>query len=87
MTTLIIKKKMTLLIKNVQPLGSSRKLPPRVDIFISDDKISAFGNFSSKGADETIDGRGAYISPGFIDVNTDSDRYSDADWHTGYGRQ
>ena len=66
---------MTLIIKNVQPLGSARKLPQRMDIFISGDKISAFGNFSSKGADETIDGRGAYVSPGFIDVNTDSDHY------------
>ncbi len=66
---------MTLIIKNVQPLGSTRKLPPQIDIFISGDKISAFGSFSSKGADETIDGKGAYISPGFIDVNTDSDHY------------
>ena len=66
---------MTLIIKNVQPLGSTRKLPPRIDIFISGDKISAFGSFSSKGADETIDGKGAYVSPGFIDVNTDSDHY------------
>ncbi|MEK7547203.1 MAG: amidohydrolase family protein [Patescibacteria group bacterium] len=66
---------MTLLIKNVQPLGSARELPPRTDIFISGDKISAFGNFSSKGADETIDGQGAYASPGFIDIDTDSDHY------------
>src|SRR3989338_776433 len=66
---------MTLLIKNVQPIGAGNKLPERTDIFISGDKISAFGNFSSKGADETIDGQGAYVSPGFIDVNTDSDHY------------
>ncbi len=66
---------MTLLIKNVQPIGSTRKFPEHTDIFISGDKISAFGNFSSKGADETIDGQGAYASPGFIDVNTDSDHY------------
>ncbi len=66
---------MTLLIKNVQLIGTARKFPERTDIFVSGDKISAFGNFSSKGADETIDGQGAYASPGFIDVNTDSDHY------------
>ncbi len=64
---------MTLLIKNVQVLGSPYKLPPKIDIFISGEKISAFGNFPSRGADEIIDGQGAYLSPGFIDVNTDSD--------------
>ncbi|MBI4085116.1 MAG: amidohydrolase family protein [Candidatus Liptonbacteria bacterium] len=66
---------MTLLIKNVQPLCAARKMPPRVDVFVSGDRISAFGSFSSRGADETIDGQDAYISPGFIDVNTDSDHY------------
>ncbi len=66
---------MTLLIKNAQPLGCPHALPPRVDIFISGDKISAFGNFPAKGADEVIDSQGAYLSPGFIDVNTDSDHY------------
>ncbi|MBI4085929.1 MAG: amidohydrolase family protein [Candidatus Liptonbacteria bacterium] len=66
---------MTLLIKNVQVLGSAQKLPERIDIFISGDKISAFGNFPTRGADEVIEGQGAYVSPGFIDVNTDSDHY------------
>lgn len=66
---------MTLLIKNVQVLGSAQKLPPRIDIFISGDKISAFGSFPTRGADEVIDGQGIYVSPGFIDVDTDSDHY------------
>jgi len=66
---------MTLLIKNVQVLGSAQKLPPRIDIFISGDKISAFGNFPTRGADEVIEGQGMYVSPGFIDVDTDSDHY------------
>jgi len=66
---------MTLLIKNVQLVGQSGKMQPKSDIFISGDKISALGDFSSKGADETIDGQGAYASPGFIDINTDSDHY------------
>lgn len=66
---------MTLLIKNVQALGSAQKLPERIDIFVSGDKISAFGSFPTRGADEVIEGQGIYISPGFIDVNTDSDHY------------
>lgn len=66
---------MTLLIKNVQIFGLNGKAPVKSDIFISGDKISAIGDFSSKGADQTIDGQGAYASPGFIDVNTDSDHY------------
>ncbi len=66
---------MTVIIKNVRPLAAARQLPQQVDVLISGDKISAFGSFPSKGADETIDGQGAYLSPGFVDVNTDSDHY------------
>jgi N-acyl-D-amino-acid deacylase len=66
---------MTLLIKNVHILGGSREFPDLSDVFVSDDKISAMGTFTNKKADETIDGQGAYLSPGFIDVNTDSDHY------------
>ena len=66
---------MTLLIKGVQILGAAKGIPERGDIFISGDKISAIGNFPSKKADNVIDGQGAYVSPGFIDVNTDSDHY------------
>src|SRR5271170_3941874 len=66
---------MTLLIKNVRVLGANRVIPLPVDVFVSDDKISAIGNFPDKKADEVLDGQGAYLSPGFIDVNTDSDHY------------
>lgn len=66
---------MTLLIKNVQIVGRSEGQLEPADVFVSGDKISAIGNFSSKKADEIIDGQGAYLSPGFIDVNTDSDHY------------
>ncbi len=66
---------MTLLIKNVQILGSVEKLSGTHDIFVTGDKISAIGDFGNKKADEIIDGQGAYLSPGFIDVNTDSDHY------------
>lgn len=66
---------MTLLIKGVRVLGAFRKFPEPVDVFVNGDKISAIGNFSDKKADRIIEGQGAYLAPGFIDVNTDSDHY------------
>jgi N-acyl-D-amino-acid deacylase len=66
---------MTLLIKNVQIVGGAKEFPEPRDVFVSDDRISAIGAFPNKKADVTLDGQGAYLSPGFIDVNTDSDHY------------
>ncbi|MBI3114358.1 MAG: hypothetical protein HYZ07_00170, partial [Candidatus Harrisonbacteria bacterium] len=66
---------MTLLIRNVRIVGGARPFPERSDVFVQDEKISAIGSFPSKKADEVIDGQGIYLSPGFIDVNTDSDHY------------
>jgi N-acyl-D-aspartate/D-glutamate deacylase len=72
---------MTLLIKNVQIVGGSRPIRNgnrengNLDVFVSNNKISAIGNFPNKKADIVLDGQGAYLSPGFIDCNTDSDHY------------
>jgi len=66
---------MSLLVRNVQIVGGDQKYPDRIDVFINNNKISAIGNFPNKGADEVLDGQRAYLSPGFIDVNTDSDHY------------
>src|SRR3989344_5423724 len=66
---------MTLLIKNVRILGGAETFSGTKDVFINGDKISAIGNFSGKDADTVIEGQGAYLAPGFIDVNTDSDHY------------
>ncbi len=66
---------MSLLIRNVSVLGSTQDLPERADVFVNGDTISAIGNFPQKSADEVIDGQGAYLSPGFIDVDTTSDHY------------
>src|SRR5579863_3016540 len=66
---------MTLLIKNVRIVGGVREFPDNCDLFINGEKISAIGNFPAKKADEVVDGQGAYLSPGFIDVNTGSDHY------------
>ena len=67
---------MTLLIKNVQVVGGADKGNGAVgagrsvssDVFVSDNKISAIGNFPNKNADVVLDGQGAYLCPGFIDV-------------------
>lgn len=66
---------MTLLIKNVRIVGGARDFPEPVDVFIAYDKISAIGSFPNKKADQVLDGQGAYLSPGFIDVDTSSDHY------------
>ena len=66
---------MTILIKGVQILSGGEKITEKSDIFISGERISAVGNFSAKIADYVIDGQGCYVSPGFIDINTDSDHY------------
>lgn len=79
------KRTMTLLIKNVRIIGGTNM--PRscsgettedqrtCDVFVTNDRISAIGNFPKKNAATIVDGQGAYLSPGFIDVNTDSDHY------------
>src|SRR3989344_3726731 len=65
----------TLLIKNVRIVGGEREYREKADVFINGDKISAIGNFPTKSADKVLDGQGGYLSPGFIDINTDSDHY------------
>ncbi len=47
----------------------------KANVLIKSEKISAFGSFSRYRADEIIDGMGAYLAPGFIDINTNSDHY------------
>lgn len=66
---------MSLLIRNVKILGGPKDLPETSDVFINGEIISAIGNFPRKDADEVIDGQGAYLAPGFIDVDTTSDHH------------
>lgn len=73
---------MTLLIKNVQIVGATRAIARGMrapdgasDVFVSDNKISAIGNFPNKKADVVLDGQGGYLCSGFIDCNTSSDHY------------
>jgi len=65
----------TILIKNIQLLDGSGRPPVKADVLVKNDKISAIGNFPKYRADEIIDGLGAYLAPGFVDINTDSDHY------------
>src|SRR3989338_4441804 len=55
--------------------GSGSKPPFEADVLLRNDKISAIGKFPTKKADLVIDGLGLYLTPGFIDVNTDSDHH------------
>ena len=64
-----------ILIKNVQVVDGAGKAAYKADVLINNDKISAIGSFPNKEAEVVIDGLGYYLTPGFIDVNTDSDHY------------
>lgn len=64
-----------ILIKGVQVVDGSGRAPFKSEVLIKDDKIAAIGSFPNKKADLIIDGLGSYLTPGFIDINTDSDHY------------
>ncbi len=66
---------MTLLIRNAKILGGARTFSDPMDVFVANSRISAIGKFADKGADETLDAQGAWLSPGFIDLDTASDHY------------
>ncbi|MDP3901370.1 MAG: amidohydrolase family protein [bacterium] len=64
-----------ILIKSAQVIDGSGQPMRKADVLIKDNKISAIGNLATKKAETIIDGLGYYLTPGFIDVNTDSDHY------------
>jgi N-acyl-D-amino-acid deacylase len=66
---------MTILIKNGLVYDGSGTIPEKKDILIRGEKIIALGNFSKSQADETIEAMGAIVTPGVIDINTDSDHF------------
>lgn len=55
--------------------GTGKHAPYPADVLINENKISAVGKFPSKKADIVINGLGLYLTPGFIDPNTDSDHH------------
>lgn len=66
---------MAILIKNGNIFDGSGKRGERADVLIESDKISAIGALAKKKAETTIDATGLYLTPGFIDINSDSDHY------------
>jgi N-acyl-D-amino-acid deacylase len=65
-----------LLIKQVQIVDGSGNKPFVGDILISGQKISAIGKkLTKRKVSEVIDGLGLTVTPGFIDVNNDSDHH------------
>lgn len=66
---------MTILIKNILLIDGSGQPAVKADVLIKNEKIAAIGSFPRYQADTIIDGVGAYLAPGFIDINTNSDRY------------
>lgn len=66
---------MPLLIKNTLVIDGTGKEPFRADVIVKHGRIAAIGTFSRYHARETIDGLGAYLAPGAIDMGTTADRY------------
>ncbi len=66
---------MPLLIKNVSLVDGIGRQPVKADVLVKNDRIFAIGSFPNYKASQVIDGMGAYLAPGFIDINNDSDRY------------
>ena len=66
---------MVTLIKNVVILDGTGTAPRKADVIIKRDKIAAIGRFHRYRNAQIIDGMGAYLAPGFIDVNTSSDLF------------
>lgn len=64
-----------ILIKNIEVVDGTGKPPYAADVLLKGERISAIGKFSGKTAELTIDGSGKQLTPGFIDLNTDSDHY------------
>lgn len=66
---------MTILIKNIILIDGNNKPATKADVLIKRDRIAAIGYFPTYKADKIIDGMGAYLTPGFIDINTNADLY------------
>jgi N-acyl-D-amino-acid deacylase len=51
----------------------------RESVRITEDRITAIGNFDPAPGDEVIDAKGLVLAPGFIDIHNHSDRALDRD--------
>lgn len=68
-------KGMMTLIKGSTVIDGTGEPGRKADVLIKDDKIVGIGSFPSQKIDVVLDGLGLTTTPGFIDVNTDSDHY------------
>ena len=74
---------MSILIKNIQLLDGTGKPPIKADVLIKNEKISSIQQTINYKADEIIDGRGAYLAPGFININNHQYREIDILFNSG----
>ncbi|MBI4159849.1 hypothetical protein HY504_01650 [Candidatus Wolfebacteria bacterium] len=66
---------MLTLIKNVAVIDGTGRGVESNDVILRGDRILSLGRFTRFRADHIIDGRGAYLAPGFIDTSTTIDRF------------
>ncbi len=66
---------MSLLIKGAQIIDGEGSQPFKADVLVQKNLISAVGDLKNKRADTVIESFGNYLTPGFIDIDTDSDHY------------
>ena len=64
-----------ILIRNVKIIDGSGSPAYPGDVLISGGKISAIGHFPNRKAETIIEGLGAYLTPGFIDIQSEADHY------------
>lgn len=62
-----------ILIRDVLVIDGTGIAPYRADVGIRGERIAAIGMLADAEAGETVDGRGHYLAPGFIDVHTHDD--------------
>ena len=62
-----------LLIKNGTAIDGSDKPKFKADLGVTKGKIVGIGDLSRSSADRTIDAKGMFVSPGFIDPHSHSD--------------
>ncbi|MCL5004434.1 MAG: amidohydrolase family protein [Patescibacteria group bacterium] len=67
----------TILIKNVQLVDGNGGTARKADVLVKKDKISVVADSINYKAKEIIDAMGAYLAPGFIDINNAADRTLD----------
>lgn len=62
-------------IRNGLVFEGSDRPPVKTDVFIQDGRIAKIGSFGKVRAEKTIDATGLWVTPGIIDINTDSDHH------------